>query len=204
MMETYSRSEVVNAPVTRFMYDTEFLEDGRTIDLLSFGMVCETSDEEFYHINRDADWRAAFEHDWIRENVLDSIRHQIHVPHDGRGIEFELLEDYPVAITKQSMAFELMSYVERNLPENHTPEFWTYYGAYDLVAMAQIFGRLLDLPAFFPMHIMDIKQLAVMKGNPTLPRQIKDKHNALADAKHNLEMYKFLISHDFKMDERYI
>lgn len=202
-METYTRSEVVNAPVTRFIYDTEFVEDGRTIDLLSFGMVCETSTDEFYRVNVDADWRAAFENDWIRKNVLDSIHHQVHVPHDGRGIEIELLEEYPVALTKQSMAFELMKYVERNTPENHTPEFWAYYGAYDHVAMAQLFGRMLDLPAFFPMYTMDIKQLAVMKGNLTLPQQEGKQHNALDDARHGREMFRFLLSNANSMREEF-
>jgi hypothetical protein len=193
----------MNAPVTRFFYDTEFVEDGHTIDLLSFGMVCETSANEFYHVNRDADWVAAFNNDWIRQNVMDSIAHSVYPK--STGLEVEITEKYPVALTKNSIARELVNYVETNLPENHTPEFWAYYAAYDHVAMAQLFGRMLDLPAFFPMHTMDLKQLAVMKGNIRLqPKQEDGEHNALADARHNLAMFRWLTSSNIPMREEWI
>lgn len=195
----------MNAPVTRFFYDTEFHEDGRTIDLLSFGMVCDTSTEEFYHVNLDANWVAAFNNDWIRTNVMNSIPHAIYpMP---SGIDVELTEGYPVAITRQSMAMELVNYVESNLPANHVPEFWAYYGDYDHVAMAQMYGRMLDLPAFFPMYTMDIKQLAIMKGVSGEPINSEGseliQHNALGDARHNREMFRYLISNDIPMQEEW-
>lgn len=195
--------------VTRFFYDTEFLEDGKTIDLLSFGMVCDTSTNEFYHVNRDADWKAAFDHDWIRSNVLDSIAHEVHVPsrsdrEAGRKIEIELTEPYPVAITKKSMAQELVNYVETNLPENSVPEFWAYYGSYDHVAMAQIFGTMMELPAFFPMYTMDIKQLMVMKGVSSTPIVQESEHNALDDARHNLAVFRYLTSNDIPIQKEWL
>jgi len=193
--------------VTRFFYDTEFHEDGNTIDLLSFGMVCEDSDSELYRVNLDADWKRAWRNDWLRVNVLGSIKHQLHLPHrfDDSKMSVQITEKWPIQATKQEIARELVKFVETNLPPEHTPEFWAYYGAYDHVAMAQLFGRMIDLPAFFPMFTMDIKQLAVMKGNPTLPEQDEStQHNALDDARHNKAMYQFLISNDFRMDERYI
>lgn len=195
----------MNAPVTRFFYDTEFLEDGRTIDLLSFGMVCDTSTDEFYHVNTDADWKRAWEHDWLRANVLTSIKYEIYQPFSNQSPEFELREDYPVALSKKSIALELVNYVERNLPENHVPEFWAYYGSYDHVAMAQLYGRMLDLPAFFPMYTMDIKQLMTMKGinSVDIPDQ-EQEHNALDDARHNRDMFRHLVSNGIPMREEWI
>lgn len=38
----------------RFFYDCEFIEDGRTIDLLSLGMVTETG-EELYVVSTECD-----------------------------------------------------------------------------------------------------------------------------------------------------
>jgi hypothetical protein len=38
------------------VYNTEFLEDGRTIELISIGMV-DDAGREFYAVNRDAPWR---------------------------------------------------------------------------------------------------------------------------------------------------
>lgn len=195
--------------VTRFFYDTEFLEDGRTIDLLSFGMVCETSSNEFYHVNADADWKRAFEHDWIRQNVMNTIRHEVFVPSKadreaGAKIEVELTEPYPVAISKKSLAQSLVNYVETNLPENHIPQFWAYYGSYDHVAMAQIYGTMMELPAFFPMFTMDIKQLMIMKGVNSNPVPQENVHNALDDARHNLAVFRYLTSNDIPMQEEWI
>lgn len=51
----------------RFFIDAEFIEDGRTIDLISIGIVREDG-REFYAINDDCDWDKAS--DWVRENVL--------------------------------------------------------------------------------------------------------------------------------------
>jgi 3' exoribonuclease, RNase T-like len=36
----------------KIFYDTEFIEDGRTIDLISIGMVAEDG-REYYAVNRD-------------------------------------------------------------------------------------------------------------------------------------------------------
>ena len=195
--------------VTRFFYDTEFLEDGRTIDLLSFGMVCETSSNELYHVNADADWKRAFEHDWIRQNVMNTIRHEVFVPgkadrEAGGKIEVELTEPYPVAISKKSLAQSLVNYVETNLPENHIPQFWAYYGSYDHVAMAQIYGTMMELPAFFPMFTMDIKQLMVMKGVSSVPWTQEGEHNALDDARQNLAVFRYLTSNDIPIQEEWL
>ena len=39
----------------RYFYDTEFLEDGETIDLISIGIVAEDG-REYYAVNLNADW----------------------------------------------------------------------------------------------------------------------------------------------------
>ena len=41
---------------------------------------------------------------------------------------------------------------------------------------------------------MDLKQLAVEKGNPELPKQASGEHHALADARWNREVHAFLES----------
>lgn len=99
------------------------------------------------------------------------------------------------------------------------PEFYTYYGAYDWVVFCWLFGKMIDLPKGFPMYSKDLKQILDEKannlidkvcyesGNHTVwtlnkaianiklhygyPKQTNE-HNALADAKWNHELYKFL------------
>ena len=54
----------------RFFYDTEFIEDGVTIDLVSIGVVDETG-REFYAVSTEFDERRAIP--WVRRNVLDQL-----------------------------------------------------------------------------------------------------------------------------------
>lgn len=92
------------------------------------------------------------------------------------------------------------------------PEFYTYYGAYDHVALCWLFGKMIDLPNGFPMYSFDLKQefdsMQItaneirkaginlkynkdIKNHPDYPQQTNE-HNALADARWNKELYEFL------------
>lgn len=42
---------------------------------------------------------------------------------------------------------------------NLNPTFYTYYGAYDHVALCWLFGKMTDLPKGFPKHTVDLKQI---------------------------------------------
>ena len=54
----------------RYFYDTEFIEDGRTIELVSIGIVAEDG-REYYAVSTDFDPSKA--NAWVRENVLDKL-----------------------------------------------------------------------------------------------------------------------------------
>lgn len=92
------------------------------------------------------------------------------------------------------------------------PEFYAYYADYDWVGFCWLFGRMIDLPIGFPMYCKDLKQvsdnvyderkksyeagggknfISKLSKHPDYPQQ-KNEHNALADARWNLELYKFL------------
>ena len=51
---------------------------------------------------------------------------------------------------------------------------------------------MIDLPDEYPKYCMDIKQYAVMLNVNSMPTQIGNEHDALADARHNLKMYKHI------------
>jgi hypothetical protein len=53
----------------RYWLDTEFIEDGKTIDLISIGIVAD--DREYYAINKDCDFSKA--NDWVKENVISQL-----------------------------------------------------------------------------------------------------------------------------------
>ena len=54
----------------RYFYDTEFIEDGRTIELVSIGIVAEDG-REYYAVSTAFDPSKA--NAWVRENVLDKL-----------------------------------------------------------------------------------------------------------------------------------
>ena len=77
---------------------------------------------------------------------------------------------------KQTIAEDIRAFV------GEKPEFWAYYADYDWVALCQLYGRMIDLPAGWPMFCRDVKQLHVEKGSPALPDASKHEHDAMADA----------------------
>ncbi len=100
-------------------------------------------------------------------------------------------------------------------------EVYAYYADYDWVLFCSLFGRMIDLPKGFPMYCIDLKQTTdekvnrltnndffthfhvtewltfaqkldlIKNKNPKYPKQ-ENEHDALADAKWNYELYKFL------------
>lgn len=154
----------------RFWLDTEFLEDGKTIDLISIGVVAEDG-RTFYAQQIQSDDFNARLTPWLRENVL---------PH--------LTADR--WLTRDEIRAQLLDFCD---PDKYgKPEFWGYYADYDWVVLCQLFGRMIDLPKGWPMYCRDIKQLCDELGNPKLPEQGKGEHHALADAQWNKVAWEFL------------
>jgi hypothetical protein len=176
--------------VSRVFYDTEFREDGRTIDLLSIGLVRETG-ESYYAVVSDADWEAVKKDDWLRENVWPGMpvrglkRKSYSV---GGGIR-ERVDSPGFLDTSSSLVkpkWVIANEVRDFLTETPNLELWAWYAAYDHVALAQLWGRMIGLPKGIPMWTNDLRQEAERQGNPRLPEQEDGEHHALADARYNL------------------
>jgi hypothetical protein len=176
--ERHSRGGV---PVIRLFYDTEFIEDGRTIDLISIGMVAEDG-RELYAVSRDAPWGRIRKHDWLMTNVVPHLPHghgdwRNHMPKSWL-IDF----DDPAVMDRTAIAEKVRDFIQAT-PD---PQLWADYGAYDHVVLAQLFGRMVDLPAGVPVWTSDLRQemarLGVTDGD--LPANLGRQHNALDDARH--------------------
>lgn len=169
----------------RMWFDTEFIEDGKTIDLVSIGIVAEDG-REFYAEAAGVDYSRASE--WVQEHVIKHLWHRqdskrdanIWIRDGGRG----------GLMSRQQIAREIQTFCD---PQLHgEPEFWAYYADYDWVVLCQLFGRMIDLPRGWPMYCRDLKQWADMLGNPSLPEQDKGEHHALSDARWVRDAYLFL------------
>ncbi len=156
--------------LVRCFVDTEFYEDGDTIDLISIGAVC-SDGSEFYAVNSDA--KLHLVSDWVRKNVLSSL------PPYGD----------PSWMPRKKIANLFSSFL---LGTGPVGEVWGYYSDYDWVVIAQMYGTMMGLPGHFPRYCLDLKQLSWMLGNPEHPKQERGEHNALEDARWNKRLYDFL------------
>jgi len=155
--------------MTKIFYDTEFHEDGTTIDLISIGMVRDDG-ETYYAVSIQADYVRAAGNPWLRQNVLCYLPMLTETRID------------PDNITVKPRG-QIRAEVSRFVLGVDQPELWAWYGAYDHVVLAQLFGRMIDLPAGFPMWTNDLRQEVHRLGNPPLPTQAGKEHHALADAR---------------------
>jgi hypothetical protein len=148
----------------RFFFDTEFIEDGVTIDLVSIGVVCEDG-REFYAVSTEFDPDKAGQ--WVRENVLDKLPS----PGDKSWRSRARIRE------------DLMKFLS---PRGENVELWAWFAAYDHVALAQLWGAMPALPRQLPRFTRDLRQRWEDVGKPQLPNPPTDAHDALADARHNL------------------
>jgi hypothetical protein len=176
----------------KYFYDTEFHEDGKTIDFISIGVVAEDG-REFYRVSKDFDTRRVAQNEWLMENVMTSIDHEQFIVHDfeGKPAIRDLYVTDAAAAAKDVIAGDLYDFVKGDATKI---EFWAWFSAYDHVCLAQLFGKMIDLPKKVPMYTNDIRTLVdLAKVRPNaLPRQPDGHHNALADARQNVVRYNYL------------
>jgi hypothetical protein len=154
----------------RYFYDTEFIEDGVTIELVSIGVVDEKG-REFYAVSTEFDPARAGQ--WVRDNVLDKLPS----PADKAWADRAAIRE------------RLLNYLS---PHGEPAELWAWFAAYDHVALAQLWGAMPALPRQLPRFTRDLRQRWEDVGKPALPAAPQDAHDALADAKHNLRRWQII------------
>jgi len=177
----------------KYFYDTEFLEDGRTIDLISIGIVAEDG-REYYAVSDKVTHgkleKRVRKHEWLMANVVPSLPQ----PHGDWNLHMpeRWLFNYHAPEVKPRA--QIAAEVEAFLLAADQPELWADYGAYDHVVLCQLWGPMVVLPDGLPMFTCDIQQEARRLGVAwdVLPKQAEGNHNALADARHNRVKFDFL------------
>jgi 3'-5' exoribonuclease-like protein len=160
--------------LVRFFYDTEFIEDGTTIDLVSIGVVDEEG-REFYAVSTEFDPDRAGP--WVRQNVLNKLP----PPSD------------PAWCDRATLRTRLLGFFNSgNDRGKDKVELWAWFAAYDHVALAQLWGDMPALPRELPRFTRELRQRWEDVGKPALPAPPKDAHDALADARHNLARWRVM------------
>lgn len=174
----------------KYFTDTEFAEDGKTIELISIGIVSEDR-RELYLVNKDFDINRC--NPWVLKNVIPKLPERTTTDVFGREIW----------VTREVIAERVAAFVAA---APTPPEFWAYYGAYDWIAICQLFGTMMGLPNGWPMFVLDLKQYAYHLGLASAQKSLQDfvpqgegAHDALEDAKWNRRVYDYLLAHERTM-----
>lgn len=158
----------------RWFFDTEFIDTGSVIDLISIGIVSEDGLRS-YSACLSGDWETTMPA-WHLKNVLP------HLPPPEARIH-----------SRQQVADEILKLVGEG-----QPEFWAYFASYDWVALCQLVthgGRMIDLPKTWPKFVCDLKMLMHLNhvSKKSLPVQPEDgKHDSLSDARWARDTYVYL------------
>lgn len=113
----------------KYWLDCEFEENGKTIELISIGVVSEDG-RQYYA--EDITYNRKRAPIWLRNNVLPLL-------------------DGPIKL-RSEIRNDLVAFC------GEWPEIWGWYGSYDWVALCQLFGTMLDLPSNWPMFIREAMQ----------------------------------------------
>lgn len=191
--------------MTTYAYDTEFLEDGRNIHLISIGIVA-SDGREYYAVDADLPAGRIVQNQWLLENVWP------HLPLDGytfsdltRDGETQRIVHDPGVIDRTSefvkprwvIRNEVRAFLTKDVSEDNPASLWADYGAYDHVVLAQLFGMMIDLPEGIPMFTNDLQtalQNVVIdeETGKAIAVRVGDEHSAIDDARSVMQTLKLL------------
>lgn len=152
----------------RYFYDCEFIEDGTTIDLISIAIVAEDG-REMYAVSTEFDPHKA--RTWVKNNVLPKLPSP----------------NSPLWKSRAQIRHDIYEFLSVDQPV----ELWAWVGAYDHVALCQLWGSMTELPLLIPRFTHELKQLWEQAGKPLLP-EASDAHDALGDARDNVNKFRII------------
>jgi hypothetical protein len=148
-------------------YDTEFIDDGKTIDLISLGAV-DNRGREFYAVSTE--FNVAMANDFVKVNVLPLLP-----PRSD-----------PAWKTRREIRDAYLAWL--TAPGDDIQQ-WAYFGAYDHIAVCQLWGPMIAMPEKLPWYTNELMQLWNLAGRPTKPPKPGNQHDALADAHWNRQFH---------------
>jgi 3' exoribonuclease, RNase T-like len=159
----------------KYFYDTEFIDDGLSIELISIGVAAEDG-REYYAVSTDFNPERAGR--WVRTHVLPKL------PSPSS----------PVWRSRAQIRADLEDFF--GIDSDEPIELWAWIGAYDHVALCQLWGPMTALPPAIPRFTRELRQYWEDRGSPPLPSRPKDAHDALVDARDNLARYQLISAAD--------
>lgn len=173
----------------RYSYDFEFEDNGKTIIPISLGMISD-DDRELYLINKeymqsyfDGEeyyWKdePSIITEWLNENVLSKISQEdVHLFGESYMYWPRIVEDF---ISHDGL------YTSRD-----EIELVGWYAAYDHVALAQMWGPMINLPDVVPMYSRELEDFRRQQKTPKRDKIKWPEHHALMDARYQRAIYRY-------------
>ena len=176
--------------MTNYYLDTEFIDDGTTIGLISIGLVCEDG-RELYLVSSEFDRSRCDE--WLETNVLNQLP-KCACPGGGTLSHLGHTDPNCKWRTRAQIRDAIREFVV-DPSDGSRAEFWAYFASYDWVVFCQLFGKMIDLPKHFMWLCNDLKSWATAIGFTGKFKELlpdTGHHDALADAKWNRDVHKLL------------
>ena len=160
----------------RIFFDTEFYENGETIELISIGLVRQRDLATLYRVNKDFNYDVM-----VKEATKRNRRETIEF------LDKNVFNNLGATTENTKTKFEIRDEIAEFV--GNKPDFWASCSAYDWVLICQLFGVMLELPKSWPHFCNDIAMLKNAVGKkeidltPMNRFRLKGKeHNALYDA----------------------
>lgn len=192
----------------RYFLDTEIIDDGHTIDLISIGIVCEDGRELYL---QSADCTPQLASQWVKDHVLSNLTLCPHVrpewttefyanfiAHGGWRGQCTFTRGEGIigayADCPWRTRLQMMHEVRQFFNPSDGIELWGWCAGYDWVALCQLFGTMMDLPSGWPHYMHDLQGVLDKLGiaDDALPPQTEQAHNALADARYIRQIWQQL------------
>lgn len=167
--------------IMKIFFDSEFIDDGRNLLLISLGAVSENGDI-FYAESNEFD--AELADPWVHRNVLNQVGQ---MPAQSNKQIADNFENYVHKCTRMGLDI---------------PIFYGWFADYDWVLLTKLYGGMLKVPSGWPQLCLDVKQEAIRLENPRLPMQSTRKHHALNDAIWTKEAFDFLGNYEKNLEAR--
>jgi 3' exoribonuclease, RNase T-like len=188
-----------------YFIDTEFIDDGETIDLISIGIVS-SDGREYYAQSGECNLTKAS--DWVWENVLPHLTmcygnshyqaktitesHAVHAYGKCDLYTMHNLPDECAWRTRKQIAQEIYAFMD--VEKYGKPEWYGWCASYDFVALCQLFGTMMDLPTGYPHYIRDLQHVldSYSMSDEKIPKQDGSVHNALSDARYTKRFWQWV------------
>jgi hypothetical protein len=172
--------------MTRYYLDTEFIDDGKTIEMISIGMVCDDGRELYLVSSEFARSRCD---EWLETNVISQLP-KCACPGGGTLSHLGHFDSTCKWRSRAAIRDAICEFI-REEPKDQI-EIWAYYASSDWIVFYQLFGKMIDMPKYFPFFVRDLKQYALDIGYRGKFKELlpdTGHHDALADAKWNMQAH---------------